>query len=169
MDLTLYPDEDWTVDSTVGPDSDSITFTAPDGSEIRFEASYGVLSELGDRWVKEFGGAANGRNPEIIGTTPPGAPHLERAVLAKIDTKIDNLEKLLTERNGDDDARYPADMVVGDWVRFPPAHSWRQISRIYEDEYVYFQYGGVTHEQRVRSSVRYPYCTAAKFAEVCDR
>jgi hypothetical protein len=80
MDITLYPDEDWTVDSTTSADSCSITFTGPDGSEVRFEASYGILSELGERWVKEYGGVtSHGHEPGCWATPvedrPPGAHH----------------------------------------------------------------------------------------------
>jgi hypothetical protein len=173
MDVTLYPDEDWTVSVVHSVDRSGVYFTGPDGSEVRIEAAYSVLAELARRWVNEMGVEANGRNPDLLEYNPLSVnfPTVTETspILGKIDEKIDNLEKLLTERNGGDDARYPADMVVGDWVRFPPSHAWRKIDRIYENEFVYYLFGGVTYEQRVRASVRYPYCTAARFAEVCDR
>jgi hypothetical protein len=170
MDVTLYPDEDWTVDSTWAPDLSAVTLTAPDGSEVRFEGDFKVLRRLADRMMFEVTNGdvdtevtANGRNPD--------------ATLDAIDAKIDNLETLLRDYHAEkgEERRYPDDFRAGDWVQFPPSHVWRKVDRVGEhpltpsQQVVSYTYGGVTYSQDVRAQTRYPYCTAARFDEVCDR
>jgi hypothetical protein len=181
MDVDFYPDEDWEVDSVIAKDVCAITLRSPDGSRVRIEATYSVLAEIGRRWVNELSVTANGRNPdaildlaaahaaykrsaERIRTNVPGA----LSTLDAIDAKIDNLETLLRDYHAEkgEELRYPADMIVGDWVRFPPSHAWRRIDVIHEDNELAYMFGGLAYTQKVRPMTRYPYMTAAAMAAV---
>jgi hypothetical protein len=165
MDVTLYPDEDWTVDSVHSSDVSAITLTAPgEGQSVRIEAAYSVLAEIGRRWANEVSVTANGRNPDAV----VSAPYKTRTLDA-IDQKIENLETILSDYRAEkgEEGRYPQDFRKGDWVRFPPQHTWRKISRVregtgvlYAERVVFYEFGGKEYGQTVRNQTRYPYMQA---------
>jgi hypothetical protein len=136
-----------------------------------------VLARIGKAWAAEFEVTGLGRNPDAVAMKIAGVdigPHFVSPTLDAIDAKIDNLEALLTEHRKGEERRYPDNFQIGDWVQFPPQKSWRQIDHVGEsplstDMEVAYQYGGHIYTNRVRAATRYPYCTAAHFAEVCDR
>jgi hypothetical protein len=169
MDVTLYPDEDWTVDSVHSSDVSAITLTAPgEGQSVRIEAAYSVLAEIGRRWANEVSVTGNGRNPDAV----VSAPYKTRTLDA-IDQKIENLETILSDYRAEkgEEGRYPQDFRKGDWVRFPPQHTWRKISRVREgpintERVVMYEFGGIEYGQQVRNVTRYPYMTEANMAKV---
>jgi hypothetical protein len=166
MDVTLYPDEDWTVDAYHAPDVSAITLTAPgEGQSVRIEAAYSVLAEIARRWAHELGveADANGRF-HGLGT------------LDAIDAKIENLETILSGYHAEkgEERRYPDDFQPGDWAQFPPKKTWRKIDRVAENlsrtnRVVWFTYGGKEYGQDARPETRYPYMTSAAMAAVPEQ
>jgi hypothetical protein len=194
MEITISLTDDWTVDSYQTSDVwPAVFLTSPNGAQLRFEGDSDVLARIGRAWVAEFDVAANGRNPDAhdpgcwatpIEDRPPGAHHHmddcrceagnPNATLDEIDAKIANLQQMLTEHREEkgEEARYPDDMVTGDWVRFPPQRTWRKIDGVNEtntphhNREIVYTFGGTQYHQSVRAGMRYPYCTEENKAKV---
>jgi hypothetical protein len=201
MEITLPIDEDWEVRVLVAPDlSTVVIYNVQTDDEIRLEGSWDRLHLLGTVItgdLKALHGdtevTANGRNPDAhdpgcwatpIADRPPGAHHHmddcrceagnPNATLDEIDAKIANLQQMLTEHReeADEEARYPDDMVTGDWVRFPPQRTWRRIDGVNEtgaphhNREIVYTFGGTQYHQSVRAGMRYPYTTEANMAKV---
>ena len=155
-EITVYPDEDTTVDGYVSADLSAVTLRIGD-TDVRLEADAKVLSKIGWAIARETTPETNDLYPaapayeRLIGHTNQAIAYLEQSLAA-----------LAEERKPEptEELRTPETMAGGGWFRVPPSKVWRQLggmtfNRATGNATAYFGDDGAA--VLLRMSTPYPY------------